>query len=116
MKIGEALRAATDAATVKRVFGEPYERDGLTVIPAATVAGGGGGGEGHDPKGQEGSGGGFGVTGRPAGAYVIKDGDVSWRPALDPNRVVVMAGLVAITYLLSRPRLARARANARSTG
>jgi uncharacterized spore protein YtfJ len=116
MKIGEVLQAATDAVTVKRVYGEPYERDGLTLIPAATVTGGGGGGQGHDPKGQEGEGGGFGVTGRPAGAYVIKDGQVSWRPAVDPNRLVVMAGLVIIAYLLSRPRLVRARTSARSTG
>jgi uncharacterized spore protein YtfJ len=116
MKIGEALQAASDAITVKRVFGEPYERDGLTVIPAATVGGGGGGGQGHDPKGPEGEGGGFGVMGRPAGAYVIKDGQVSWRPALDPNRVVVVVGVVMIAYLLSRPRLARARASAPSTG
>ena len=115
MKIVEALEAVTDAVTVKRVFGEPYEREGLTVIPAATVSGVGGGGQGHDPKGQEGEGGGFGVMGRPAGAYVIKDGQVSWRPAVDPNRVVVMAGLVIIAYLFSRPRLVRARATARST-
>ena len=116
MKIDEVLQAATDAVTVKRVYGEPYERDGLTVIPAATVTGGGGGGQGHDPQGQEGEGGGFGVTGRPAGAYVIKGGQVSWRPAVDPNRVVLVAGLVVIAYLLSRPRLVRARAIARSTG
>lgn len=86
------------------------------MIPAATVGGGGGGGQGHDPKGQEGEGGGFAVMGRPAGAYVIKDGQVSWRPAVDPNRVVVMAGLVIIAYLFSRPRLVRARANARGSG
>ncbi len=115
MKIVEALEAVTDAVTVKRVFGEPYEREGLTLIPAARVSGGGGGGQGHDPKGQDGEGGGFGVMGRPAGAYVIKGSQVSWRPAVDPNRVVVMAGLVIIAYLFSRPRLVRARASARST-
>jgi len=116
MNMSEVLQAAKDAITVSRVFGEPYERDGLTVIPAATVGGGGGGGHGHDPKGQEGEGGGFGMMGRPAGAYVIKDGQVSWRPAVDPNRVIVIAGLVLVTYLLSRPRLVRARAVARNAG
>lgn len=110
MKVNEVLSNARDAITVKRVFGEPYERDGLTVIPAAVVGGGAGGGTGHDDKGQEGEGGGFGVSGRPAGAYVIQDGQVSWRPAVDPNRIVVMVGLAVIAYLLSRPRLARARA------
>src|SRR2546422_11061884 len=32
--------------TAKRVFGEPYEKDGVTIIPAATVGGGGGSGIG----------------------------------------------------------------------
>ena len=109
MKVNEVLSTAGDTITVKRVYGEPYEKDGLTVIPAARVGGGGGGGTGHDDKGQEGEGGGFGVTGRPAGAYVIKDGEVSWRPAVDPNRIIVMAGLALIAFLLSRPRLIRAR-------
>ena len=44
MKVTEVLSTAKDAITVKRVFGEPYEKDGLTVIPAAVVGGGAGGG------------------------------------------------------------------------
>jgi len=106
------LNKANDAITVRRVYADPYEADGLTVIPAATVAGGGGGGGGHDKDGQEGEGGGFGVRAHPAGAYVIRDGDVTWRPAVDPNRIVVVVGLVVIAYLLSRPRVVRARAAA----
>lgn len=112
MKFTEALSTAKDAITVKRVYADPYEKDGLTVIPAAVVGGGAGGGSGHDEKGQEGEGGGFGVSGRPAGAYVIKNGEVSWRPAVDVNRIVAMLGLVVIAYLLSRPRMVRARARA----
>ena len=111
MKVTEILGAAKDAITVKRVYAEPYEKDGVTVITAAVVGGGAGGGSGQDDKGQEGGGGGFGVNGRPAGAFVIKDGQVSWRPAVDPNRIVAVAGLVVIAYLLSRPRMVRARAN-----
>jgi len=114
MKVTEVLNTAKDAITVKRIYAEPYERDGLAVIPAAVVGGGAGGGSGQDDKGQEGGGGGFGMSGRPAGAFVIKDGQVSWRPAVDPNRIVTMAGLVLIAYLLSRPRMARARARSRS--
>jgi uncharacterized spore protein YtfJ len=109
MKVIEMLSTARDAITVKRVYAEPYEKDGLTVIPAAVVSGGGGGGTGHDDKGQQGEAGGFAWSGRPAGAYVVKDGQVSWRPAVDPNRIVVMAGLVVVAYLLSRPRMVRAR-------
>jgi uncharacterized spore protein YtfJ len=113
MKVSDVLGTAKDAITVERVYGEPYEKDGLTVIPAAAVVGGGGGGTGHDEKGQQGEGGGFGVSGRPTGAYVIRDGQVSWHPTVDVNRVVTMVGLAAIAYLLTRPRMARARALSR---
>ena len=112
MKVTEVLGTARDAITVRRVYAEPYEKDGLTVIPAAIVGGGGGGGMGHDEKGQEGEGGAFGMGGRPAGAYVIQGGKVTWRPAVDLNRIVTMAGLALIAYLVSRPRMARARAKA----
>jgi len=109
MELDKVLNSARDAITVKRVYAEPYEKDGITVIPAAAVRGGAGGGTGHDQKGQEGQGGGFGVAGKPAGAYVIKDGKVTWRPAVDPNRVIMTLGLVAVAYLLRRPRRIRAR-------
>lgn len=100
MKVREALDAASDLVTVKRVYAEPYEEQGLAVIAAAAVAGGGGGGSGTDPRGQEGEGAGFGGSARPVGAYVIKNGQVRWRPAVDVNRVITIAGLVAIAYLL----------------
>ena len=112
MDVTEVLEKARDAITVSRVYGEPYEKDGITVIPAARVGGGGGGGTGHDEKGGEGTGGGFGVTGHPAGAYVIRHGDVTWRPAVDPNRIVTVVGLVVAAWLVSRPRVIRARAKA----
>jgi len=70
VKLNELVTTAGDAITVRRVFAEPYEKDGITIIAAAAVAGGGGGGGGHDEQGQEGEGGGFGVSARPAGAYI----------------------------------------------
>ena len=113
MDVTEVLEKARDAITVSRVYGEPYEKDGLTVLPAARVSGGGGGGSGKDDKGGDGSGGGFGVSGRPAGAYVIRNGDATWRPAVDPNRIIGVVGLVLAAWLVSRPRVIRARAKAR---
>jgi uncharacterized spore protein YtfJ len=104
MKVTEALRAANDAITVKRVFAEPYEKNGITVIAAAAVTGGAGGGSGTDPQGQHGEGGGFGANARPVGAYVIKDGQVHWRPAIDAHRIITMVGLMVIIHLLRRPR------------
>ena len=44
MKVAEQATIVRDAITVSRVFAEPYETDGVTVIAAATVAGGAGGG------------------------------------------------------------------------
>ena len=104
MKVSEVLGTASDAITVKRVFAEPYENEGLTVIAAAAVTGAAGGGFDTDPQGQQGEGAGFGASARPVGAYLIKDGQVHWRPAIDPNRIITMVGLIVIVYLLRRPR------------
>ena len=40
--IDEILGGARDAITVRRVYGEPIEQEGVTVVPAAAVRGGGG--------------------------------------------------------------------------
>lgn len=61
MDVQRMIAEVRDVITVERVFGEPYERDGITIIPAATVQGGGGGGGGEGPTGQgKGEGGGLG--------------------------------------------------------
>jgi uncharacterized spore protein YtfJ len=114
MKLDQLTSSVKDAITVKRVFGEPYEKDGITIIAAASVAGGAGGGGGKDKDGQEGEGGGFGAAARPAGVYVIKGEDVSWRPAVDPHRLAAVAGAVTVVYLLTRAVVQRARAKAAS--
>lgn len=110
------LERANDVMTVKRVFGEPIERNGVTVIPAASVGGGGGGGggEGESPQRGRGWGGGFGVGARPAGVYVIRqDGTVRWRPAIDLNRTIFMGQLVAIAFLLTVRSVVKALAKRR---
>jgi len=112
VKLDQLMTAVRDAVTVKGVFAEPYQKEGVTVITAATVAGGGGGGGGHDDRGQEDEGGGFGLIARPAGAYVIKQGRVVWRPAVDVNRLLATVGAVVIAYLLARAGIERARARA----
>lgn len=104
MKLVEMFSTAQDAITVRRVFAEPYVSDGVTVIPAAMVAGGAGGGGGHDETGQEGEGGGFGVGARPAGAFVVRGESVRWRPAFDVNRLAAGLITVAIVYLVTRAR------------
>ena len=114
MEVQEVLAQARDSMTVKRVFGEPYEKDGVTVIPAARVQGGAGGGSGEDPQGQgKGSGSGFGVTARPVGAYVLREGELSWRPAVDVNRIILGGQAVVIVAMLTIRAIIKARAKAK---
>jgi uncharacterized spore protein YtfJ len=96
--VDEMFAGARDAITVKRVYGDPIESDGVTIVPAAKVGGGGGGGGDSDHNG----GGGFGLGARPVGAYVIKGGDVKWQPAVDVNRIVAFAFIVGLAFALRR--------------
>jgi uncharacterized spore protein YtfJ len=108
--VWKTIGQARDAITVKRVYGDPYEREGVTVVPAAAVRGGGGGGGGSDAEGAGGAGTGFGVMARPAGAFVIKDGRVRWEPVVDVTRIVLGFQVVLVTAILAWRSVTRARA------
>jgi len=104
--VDELLRGAQDSIAAKRVYGEPVERDDTTVIPAASVRGGGGGGGDNENNG----GGGFGLMARPVGAYVIKpDGEVSWKPAIDVQRMMLGWQIVSALAVLTGWSLLRRR-------
>ena len=60
--------------------------------------GGGGGGGDADHNG----GGGFGLAARPVGAWVIRNGEATWKPAFDVNRVAVFAFLLGLLVVLRR--------------
>lgn len=115
--VGRLVDRIRSLLTVERVFSEPIERDGVTVIPAAVVrgGGGGGGGGGETVSGQEsqGEGLGFGVFARPAGAFVIQDGHVRWEPALDLTRIIVAATIGVTVLGLAYRRVAKVRAKRR---
>ncbi|MGV8965481.1 MAG: hypothetical protein ACOH2F_04305 [Cellulomonas sp.] len=128
-------RAASDALSVRRVFGEAYEHNGTWVIPVAKVmggtgsgfgvgnAGGGGAAPGRKPKADvaagspeahgeaegSGGGGGFGVQVRPIGVYVVDDAGVHWRPSLDLNRVIIGGQIVGIVVSLTLAWILRRR-------
>jgi uncharacterized spore protein YtfJ len=113
-KLHATLESARDAITVSRVYGDPIERDGLLIIPAAAVRGGGGGGggtgSGPDGTGEgEGQGLGFGMDARPVGAFVVRDGDVHWEPVVDRTRQLAVVGTVAVVGLLTLRSLFRRR-------
>jgi hypothetical protein len=125
MGIHDIIERARTGFTAGLVFGESVRQDGVVVIPAVKISGGGGGGEGSAPGGEggEGFGGGFGVHARPAGAFVIRDGGVRWRPAVDVNLAIgagaalgVAALLLARTVVKARTRSAGHRSPARPGG
>ena len=118
-KFAELMEEAQDAIGAKRIFAPPYEKNGVTVIPAARIMGGVGGGEGSGPAtdgGEQtttGTGGGYGLSGRPAGAYVIKGDSVSWLPAIDVNRLMLGFQVVMIVFFLTVRSVMKARAAAK---
>jgi uncharacterized spore protein YtfJ len=108
MDVQELLSKVTQDLNVKRVFGEPIERDGILVVPVAHVRGGAGGG-GSTAPGNEGSGGGAGIDAKPAGVFVVKNGEVSWQPAVDVTRLAIGGQLVAIVIALVVRSIVRRR-------
>ncbi len=99
MNVGEVIGQARDTMTAKRVYADPVERDGSTVVPAAAIRGGGGGGDGENEQ-RRGSGVGFGVMARPVGSYVIDANGVHWRPAIDWTTIVLGLEAIALVGLL----------------
>lgn len=70
--------AANEIFTVRRVFGEAYERDGMTVVPVAKVWAATGMGQGDGEGGGE----------MPHGAHVRgwwRDAQRTWRPVHDED-------------------------------
>jgi len=113
----DTIAHTIEANTSRRAFGDPLTFGDVTVIPAARVVGrGGGGGGGGDArpgaeKGAkgEGSGGGLMQSARPVGALIVKGSEVSWRPALDVNRIIFGGQVVAVVALLVLRSFLKAR-------
>ena len=71
--VEEVMEGTRDILTVRRGFGDPYEAAG---------------------------GSGFGVSARPVGAYQIRDGEVTWVPAADTTRVIILGEVFALVVVL----------------
>lgn len=93
----ETLETLRDTLSANRIFGEPVECDGAVLVPVGRLRGGGGGGSG--PEG-EGEGGGFGLVAQATGAFAIQDGEVSWIPAVDHNRRILLGSVLALIGLV----------------
>jgi uncharacterized spore protein YtfJ len=101
-RIAEKLGATVKASTV---FGDPVERDGLTVIPVARARWGfgGGGGTGQPERGADGGGGGGAMSITPVGYIEIGDGQTRFRPIQDARRFLpYVFGATALLMLSVR--------------
>lgn len=114
--IRDSMHETQEAISVRRAFGAAYQVGDRTIIPVAVVSGGAGGGGGEqaaeraDERSERGFGSGFGLTARPLGVYEVGDEGVTWRPAVDVQRIVrggqVVVGLLVVcaTVLIARRR------------
>ncbi|MCL2424005.1 MAG: hypothetical protein FWD11_08990 [Micrococcales bacterium] len=94
---GQFTDAVKDVVSIRRVYGEAYERGDTLVIPVAKVMGGTGmGSAGGSQEGADGGGGGgcFATRIRATGVFVVDDTGVHWRPAFDLNRAVLVGQVV----------------------
>jgi uncharacterized spore protein YtfJ len=115
-RLAERLGASASASSV---FGEPVERDGVTVIPVARVRWGVGGGSGRgngagrgrgrrrgkadvselgdQSEQSEGVGGGGGVQASPLGFIELRGGQARYRRVHDPLRLAIAGLLLPLT-------------------
>jgi uncharacterized spore protein YtfJ len=95
-RLGKLVEALGGTASAQAVFGTPIEKDGVTIVPVASVrygAGGGGGHRGPGPKKREsgdpnqvGYGHGGGVQAAPVGYIELRGGEARYRRIADPAR------------------------------
>jgi uncharacterized spore protein YtfJ len=119
----DLLGKVRDSIAVHAAIGEPIRSDGITILPVARVSGGGGGGGGRGGGGrggpesdtspeaaeQAGAGAGFGLMSKPVGVFVVKDGEVTWRPAVDINKIILGGQLVVLVGLFVLRGILKAR-------
>ena len=99
-RIGETVG---DRAKVSTIFGEPVEREGITVIPVAKArfGFGGGGGSGTGRSGEEGSGGGGGggALVSPVGYIELREGAAEFKRINNPVDLLVAVAAAALGAL-----------------
>src|SRR3989475_468487 len=92
MRVMDVVNETKAAMRASEVFGTPYEKNGVTIIPAARIAGGAGGG--GDQQGPHAGGVGFGASSRPGRAFVSKGGAGTCAPSpvLEPGVTMGQGG------------------------
>jgi uncharacterized spore protein YtfJ len=105
-RIGQAVG---DKAKVSTVFGEPVEREGITVIPVAKARFGFGGAGGSGARGSEegaGGGGGGGAVVSPVGYIELHEGVARFRRISSSMDAVMLVVAAAIASLAAKRLLA----------
>ena len=54
------------------------------------------------------------MTARRVGAFIIRDGELSWRPAVDVNRIVLGGQVVVVVALLTARAIVKARSRSKA--
>jgi uncharacterized spore protein YtfJ len=98
-----------DKAKVSAVFGDPVEREGVTVIPVAKARfgfGGGAGAGGRDGEEGSGGGGGGGALVSPVGYIELHDGAAKFKRISSPADLLPLVAAATLTALVLRRLLA----------
>ena len=98
-RIGQAVGQRAQASSV---FGEPVQREGLTVIPVAKARfgfGGGGGSGGPPGKDGSGSGGGGGAVVTPIGFIEVRDGGAEFKRITTPADWLPLVAAASLAVL-----------------
>jgi uncharacterized spore protein YtfJ len=101
-RIGETVGRRAQASTV---FGEPVEREGVTVVPVAKArfGFGGGGGSGAREEGEgSGGGGGGGVYVSPIGYIEVRDRGSEFKRISTPADLVALVTAASIALFALR--------------
>jgi uncharacterized spore protein YtfJ len=98
-RIGEAVG---QKAQVSTIFGEPVQREHVTVIPVAKARfgfGGGGGSGSRERDEGSGGGGGGGVAVSPVGYIEVRDNGAEFKRILTRTDVVALAAAASVAAL-----------------
>jgi uncharacterized spore protein YtfJ len=109
-RLSKLVEALGGTASAQAVFGTPIEKDGVTIVPVASVRYGAGGGghrgpgrkkrESGDPN-QIGYGHGGGVQAAPVGYIELRGGEARYRRINDPARPMAVALLFPLVGAVS---------------
>jgi hypothetical protein len=101
----ENLREIVDDAAAGRMFGTPIRQGDVVMLPVARLRGC----RCDVGTGEAAGRGGAGGSAKALGVFVIRDGKVVWRPAIDVNKAILGAQIVAIVVAFTIRAIVKSR-------